>query len=743
MSEEASILIVDDDAEDLASLTRALEALVATIHSVRDPHEVLEATHRENPDVVILDALLPGLSGFDLCKQIKSDSALKGIQVVVITGVYLRQQYRHEALQQFKADGFMTKPYKPPELQRLVAQLLAKKTRRPQKSFLRRSGLAAPPPEAKKRGFWDRLFGSTEPEEADTRIAPVASPPLAAPMASAPKPDPGRSHVALAETSAVTKLDEPEPVAEIESPKSASAPLGSRTATEPESKPDAVVESAGTIAVSPDAPIQKSEEPAITTESSSAGSKPIATVDEVPDADDARGIATEPVAEAASVEVEETASVVDKSSAEPESAAPAVYEKPSAADTKPVPEAAEEDQERVEPSQADAAAPAAPAKPTAPAELAAPGKPAAPAASAKPAAPAASAKSAEPAAPAKPAEPAAPAKSAAPAAPAKSAEPAAPAKPAEPAAPAKSAEPATSAKPAEPAASAKPAKPAEPTAPAAPAAPADLAASAKPAAPTVPAAPAKRTKPAEAAASAGPASPTAPAERVASASSSEASKKEGDEAPPEKETRDAPAGMLDRAPPAEAAREDKEVQRTAEPASSAALGTQALPEKPAPELPQLRKPRFRVRDVPIYGEQDFHAELKREISKCRRVDRPLTLILVQVDDLGQIVELFGKEAREGVLLHVAELATWCVREIDVVGMMSSKDLVALIAFASDKYGGSRVVDRMRKTVQKNPFRVGQELPPIMPALRFGMSSYPDDGEDVAGLVAEAYEDIED
>ena len=101
MSKEASILIVDDDAEDLASLTRTLEALVVTIDTVSDPHEVLEVTRRDNPDVVILDALLPGLSGFDLCKQIKSDSALKGIQVLVITGVYLRQQYRQEALQQF------------------------------------------------------------------------------------------------------------------------------------------------------------------------------------------------------------------------------------------------------------------------------------------------------------------------------------------------------------------------------------------------------------------------------------------------------------------------------------------------------------------------------------------------------------------------------------------------------------------------------------------------------------------
>ena len=73
--------------------------LVRNLHTVTDPHDVLPAVYREQPDVVILDALLPGLSGFDLCKQIKTDGELKGIQVVVVTGVYLRQQYRQEALQ--------------------------------------------------------------------------------------------------------------------------------------------------------------------------------------------------------------------------------------------------------------------------------------------------------------------------------------------------------------------------------------------------------------------------------------------------------------------------------------------------------------------------------------------------------------------------------------------------------------------------------------------------------------------
>ena len=195
---------------------------------------------------------------------------------------------------------------------------------------------------------------------------------------------------------------------------------------------------------------------------------------------------------------------------------------------------------------------------------------------------------------------------------------------------------------------------------------------------------------------------------------------------------------------------EAEEKTHAEPVVTARAQAPADPsqvEKPEPEAAAssplaVQRPRFRVGDVPIYDEEDFYSELRRELSKCRRVDRPLTLILIQVDDLTQIVELFGKEIREAVLWHVAEQAMAALREVDLVGMMSSKDLIALTAFASDKYGGGRVVARMRKLLEKNPFRVGEELPPIVPALQFGMSSFPDDGDEVVGLIAKAYEDIE-
>ncbi|MGH9337669.1 MAG: GGDEF domain-containing protein, partial [Vicinamibacteria bacterium] len=121
----------------------------------------------------------------------------------------------------------------------------------------------------------------------------------------------------------------------------------------------------------------------------------------------------------------------------------------------------------------------------------------------------------------------------------------------------------------------------------------------------------------------------------------------------------------------------------------------------------------------------------------------LTLILIRVGDLSQIVELFGKDFRDPVLWHIAEQAMESLREVDLVGMMSSKDLIAMTAFASDRYGGGRIVSRLRQAVSKKPFRVGDELPPIIPVLDFGMATFPADGSEVRGLMQRAEKDLSD
>lgn len=503
---ESSILIVDDDADDLSVLAKALESLGCNLHTVTDPHDVLPAVYREQPDVVILDALLPGLSGFDLCKQIKTDGELKGTQVVIITGVYLRQTYRQEALQQFKADGFLTKPFRAPELQRLVVELLAKKTRKPQSSFLSRLGLPSKAPSSKKRGLFGRLFSKEEEAPPPARIAPIS-----------------RARTGELPKSKFGKVPSPEPAPETTPATAAPAAM----VTEAPKKE---------TATAPELPDARAAEEAATPKESMTADEPAGAADTP-----AEEKASEPTIE----KPVETASVSeDRTAPEPESVTPEETPEPSESSPSDAPSADE------------------------------------------------------------------------------------------------------------------------------PAAGEESGIECKTEPPVV--------------------------------------------RPPEPE------------PEPEPRAEDE-----GEPDAAAST--------PLP----VQRPRLRVGDVPLYDEENFYSELKRELSKCRRVDRPLTLILIRVDDLTQIVELFGEKIREAVLWHVAEQGMAALREVDLVGMMSSRDLVALTAFASDKYGGGRVVARMRKLLEKNPFRVSEELPPIVPALQFGMSSFPEDGDEVVGLIAKAYEDIAD
>ena len=70
--QKPTILVVDDEDDDLEKVKKALAPIHLEIVTLADPHKVLQVVESAAPHVVILDALLPGLSGFDLCKQIKT-----------------------------------------------------------------------------------------------------------------------------------------------------------------------------------------------------------------------------------------------------------------------------------------------------------------------------------------------------------------------------------------------------------------------------------------------------------------------------------------------------------------------------------------------------------------------------------------------------------------------------------------------------------------------------------------------
>jgi GGDEF domain-containing protein len=166
------------------------------------------------------------------------------------------------------------------------------------------------------------------------------------------------------------------------------------------------------------------------------------------------------------------------------------------------------------------------------------------------------------------------------------------------------------------------------------------------------------------------------------------------------------------------------------------------PEQGDDQVPSEVTPEAVGEELPIYPEEAFLHELRREVMMCRRVDRPLTLILIRIADLGQIVELFGKDFRPKVMRHVAIQAIESLREVDIVGLLEAKELLALTAFASDRYGGERIVSRLQATLGRNPFQVGEGIPSFIPKLRFGMAAYPKEAANSKELLERAEGEVE-
>lgn len=81
------VLVVDDAPQSLGLLCHTLQENGYTVLVARDGASALERLDLATPDVVLLDAMMPGLSGFETCRRIKQDAALQHIPVIFMTGL--------------------------------------------------------------------------------------------------------------------------------------------------------------------------------------------------------------------------------------------------------------------------------------------------------------------------------------------------------------------------------------------------------------------------------------------------------------------------------------------------------------------------------------------------------------------------------------------------------------------------------------------------------------------------------
>ncbi|MEO0483032.1 MAG: response regulator [Planctomycetota bacterium] len=119
---ELSILIVDDNPQNLELLEAYLEGLGPRTRLARDGEEAVAAIEAEAPDLVVLDIMMPRMSGYQVCRWMKSREETRAIPVIMVTA--LGEVGDVERAVDHGADDFLTKPVERVELLTRVRNLL-------------------------------------------------------------------------------------------------------------------------------------------------------------------------------------------------------------------------------------------------------------------------------------------------------------------------------------------------------------------------------------------------------------------------------------------------------------------------------------------------------------------------------------------------------------------------------------------------------------------------------------------
>ncbi len=134
------ILIVDDE-EDIIDVIRFnLEREGYDVISVGTGEKGLDAVERHNPDLIVLDLMLPGIDGIDVCKELKRDPVTKNIPVIMLTA---KDSELDIVLGlEFGADDYMTKPFSPKVLTARIKAILRRlKSDSSEVEIIKKSGI--------------------------------------------------------------------------------------------------------------------------------------------------------------------------------------------------------------------------------------------------------------------------------------------------------------------------------------------------------------------------------------------------------------------------------------------------------------------------------------------------------------------------------------------------------------------------------------------------------------------------
>ncbi len=141
------VLVADDEPAMLSLIAQHTKTLGFAVTLAHDGEEAWEQAERHRPDLVLLDVMMPGMSGWEVCRKIRESRELGHTKVIMITGIGERLNEMTSPL--FGADRYLDKPFQLSDLDAAIAQVVgAPKPKTAKNSAAKKS--AAKKPAAKK-----------------------------------------------------------------------------------------------------------------------------------------------------------------------------------------------------------------------------------------------------------------------------------------------------------------------------------------------------------------------------------------------------------------------------------------------------------------------------------------------------------------------------------------------------------------------------------------------------------------
>ena len=120
----ARILVVDDEKETVGLVHFILERDGHTVVPFYDGQTLLDRVHSEQPDLIVLDIMMPGMDGYTVCTRLAADEQVRGVPILILTA---KGDMRDVFQWSGNIASYMQKPFNPSVLRAQVKKILAER----------------------------------------------------------------------------------------------------------------------------------------------------------------------------------------------------------------------------------------------------------------------------------------------------------------------------------------------------------------------------------------------------------------------------------------------------------------------------------------------------------------------------------------------------------------------------------------------------------------------------------------